>query len=212
MSAVRSRRNRPGNRRMRNKHFVRSVHRIELGTELKPSVDPPAWISAPWWPLTVTSACTKPTSFSPVVIHALVLKSLDLDTFKRIKDSKITDESPAFRYRFVDIRVWGLAKQPLTLNIPRLNSIGTRVKQLNDLGSAVNYSRLGWRFGLDSQLAVDYSDTDEVFSVSGSITGAKRAMVYIRLMIQRIGVGPAAEQAALEPRGGSPEGFEFMQV
>lgn len=182
-----TRRLRTRNTRRSTKHLVRSIHRVEMGVEIKPSPDPPTWVSAPWWPLTVTARAVKATAYSSVAIFALVLKSLSLSDYKNTNKQLVT-----FRMRYIDVRIWGLAKQAITLNIPRINAIGTRIKQLNDRGSATQYSRLGWRYGMDSELAVDATDNDCVFEVQGDVSTDNSVLIYLRLLVQLTGIPGAA--------------------
>lgn len=185
------------NTRRSTKHLVRSIHRVEMGVEIKPSPDPPVWVSAPWWPLTLTATAVKATAYTSVAMYALTLKCLSLASFK---DEK-TKSNVGFRFRYIDVRIWGLAKQAITLNIPRLNNIGTRIKQLNDRGSATQYSRLGWRYGMDSELAVNATDDDVVFEVQGDVSNDKPVLIYVRLLVQLTGIPGAATLAAQADQG-----------
>lgn len=184
------------NARRSNKHLVRSIHRIEMGSEIKPSLDPPTWVSAPWWPLTITATAVKPASYTVQAMYALVLKNLNLAGFMDDKKKLIQ-----FRLRFNDVRIWGLNRQPITLNIPRLNNIGTRIKQLNDRGTPTQYSRLGWRYGMDSELAIDPTDPDVVFEVQGDVSDANKVLIYVRVLIQLIGIPGAATLASFGSQG-----------
>lgn len=188
----------------RNKHFVRSVHRIEMGSVINPPADPPSWTSAPWWPITVTAVAIKAQSYTSKDLWALVLTSLSLQNFKD------GNNNVRMRLRFIDVRCWGLSRQPISLNIPRLNSIGTRVKQLNDRGTTTRYSKLGWRFGIDSQLAVDYDDTDVVFEVGGDFQSGT-ILIYIRVMFQLIGIKSVAEIASQQTRNTTDQ-FVHLQM
>lgn len=172
----RQRRNAPlSNRR----HLVRTVHRTELGMEFVPPTDPPRWTQSPWWPLTMTATVSVDTIFSVTALHTLLLAHLDL---KAAANSKA--EPPKFRIRIQTVRTWGLNKQPLMLEIYRVNAIGSVIKQIADNGSALNYSRLGWRFGLDSQIAIEGKDTDAVFAVKGTLDSTSKALIYISILFQ----------------------------
>lgn len=173
-----TRKSRSRNPRRNVKHLVRSIHRVELGVEITPPPDPPSWTSAPWWPLTITGTAVKTAAYTPVAIHAWILKELQLSEYQK------SGAAIPMRLRFVDVKIWGLVRQPITLNIPRLTNIGTRIKQLNDRGTTLNFSRLGWRYGLDSELAVDCTDTDEVFSIDGQIDSNHPVLIYLRVLYQ----------------------------
>lgn len=200
-----TRKSRSRNPRRNVKHLVRSIHRVELGVQLTPPIDPPSWASAPWWPLTVTATASKAGSYTTNTIYLLTLKCLTLDGYKSTSNTLLP-----LRFRYSEVRIWGLARQPITLCVPRLNSIGTRVKQLNDRGSAINFSRLGWRYGLDSELAVDCTDTDEVFSIDGDISDNNKVLIYIRLLFQIATIPGAARSVSVPDSVPSPLG-EMVQ-
>lgn len=202
---VRSRPN--GNRRnaarrslVRPSTIARRVENIDIGVEFKPTLDQPRWTSAPWWPITVVSDIAAPTSYSFKVLHALVLTSLNLDKFKE------GTKTIVFNVRVQTVRVWGLNRQPITLEIFSNSPVGCKkMKQLNDRGSPIHYSHLAWRFGRSSFAYLETGcDTDDttVFSVSGALDASNKASVYVQLLVQRQGIaGAKAIQIA-------PQSFE----
>lgn len=186
-------RSRPQRRRRRApRHFTRSVKRIEFGTTMTPPPDPAQWISAPWWPITITAHITKDTTFTGEVIHALLVNAINTDGY--IKTDTSGTHKVTFRIRVINVRIWGLSRQPITLIINRVNAIGSEVKQLNDFGTPINYSRLGWQYGLDSQVSLSHDDTDPVFSVKGTVNANNQVLVYIHLLCQREGIAEASVQ------------------
>lgn len=183
-SRPRPRRTRRGTARTSN--IIRRVNNLEQGVEFKPSFDQPSWASAPWWPLTlVANATAASTTFSAKVIHALLTKSTNFPG------------TVAFNLRILTVRVWGLDRQPITLDVYD-NSIGgcRKLKQLNDRGSPIHYSCLGWRFGKASyaMLNTDCGKDDmAIFTVAQpAAEPATKVAVYIQTLIQLTGVPDVA--------------------
>lgn len=198
---VRQRTNRSTRRRLplRTKNIVRRVSNIDIGVEFKPPLDQPPWTSAPWWSLTlVSNATASSTNFTGQVIHALVLKSLALTEYKS------GTNTIKFNLRILTVRIWGLDRQPITLDIYDNSNSGCRkLKQLNDRGSPIHFSCLGWRFGKASYAALNtdcQNDTTSIFTV-GQPSGSTKIAVYIQTLIQVQGVPSVTDilAASFEP-------------
>lgn len=184
---ARQRRNSRRNRRLgrvRTTNIVRRVSNVDIGVEFRPTFDQPSWASAPWWPITlVAESKAAETNYTGSVIHALLLKSLNLSDFKGPEA-----KPPGFNMRFLTVRIWGMDRQPLTLDIYDNSTSGCRkLKQLNDRGSPVHYSCLGWRFGKSSFAMLNtecMKDDQPVFSI-GQPTATTKIAVYLQCLIQR---------------------------
>jgi len=171
---------------VRTSTIVRRVSNLDTGLEFTPSLDQPSWASAPWWPITVVSEVkVESAGYTGAVLHSLVLKSLSLEGFK-LGDKKIT-----FNMRVLTVRIWGLSRQPITLDVYDNSSSGCRkLKQLNDRGSPIHYSRLAWRFGKASYAMLNtecVDDNSPIFVVAQPSTSTI-VSVYVQLLIQRQGV------------------------
>lgn len=158
----------------RPKHFIRTVQRVEMGIPITPSPDPPAWTAAPWWPFTIATPCIANTIYTIEVIHNFLLVSLGMGAM---------NPAPNFRIRMVEVRIWGLNKQPICLSIPRLTATNARLKQISDRGSPLRYSRIGWRYGMDSQVSLAHDSKIEAFSVVGA-SQTDNILIYIQVLVQ----------------------------
>lgn len=190
---------------------ARRVQNADIGVEFKPSLDPPSWAGAPWWPLTVVAIATKAAPFSFEVIHALVLKSLSLDGF--VKGTSNVE----FNIRVLTVRVWGNNKQPITLDVYSNTSSGCRkMKQLNDRGSFMHLSHLAWRYGKSSYAMLETgcsSMKTDVFSIDGQLSDTNTATVYIQLLIQRSGIGAAQALRLCDDASSEPTSmFGFLKI
>jgi len=188
---VRNQRNRQARRfrrrPVRTNNIIRRVNNIDFGVEFHPPYDQPSWASAPWWALTIVSNATaKSTTFTGKALHALIIASLNLSAF--VNTAKVT---PSFNIRVQTVRIWGLERQPITLEIYDNSTAGCRkLKQLNDRGSPIHYSCLGWRFGKASYAMLNTdcaSDDTTIFSV-GQSADNHPISVYVQLLIQLQGI------------------------
>lgn len=196
---------RRGNRRFRRRptrtrNLVRRISDIGIGAELKPSFDQPSWVSAPWWPLTLVSETTSTSvNYTGESLHALALVSLALGEFKN------GDKSVGFNIRILTVRAWGLDRQPITLTIYCNGETGCRkLRQLNDRGSPIHYSCLGWRYGKASFSTLNTecaNDTTVIFQLTQ--TEQKRISVYVQVLLQRKDVPPANLARAVGHEGSS---------
>lgn len=153
------------------RHMKRTIHQTNLGTVIKPSPDPPNYIQSPWWPITLTATFTADTEFTMKALSALLLAALGLKPEFKIEH----------RIRVLSVRLWGLTRQTIVLDIHRLNSIGSSIKTIVDRGSAIQYSRVGWKFGVDSQLSVNSDDPDVIFKFK---MAGGNALAYIQILFQ----------------------------
>jgi len=170
-------------RPVRTRQIIRRIENSDIGCEFKPSLDPPAWASAPWWPLTVVLTHSADSNITAQAIHAAVLVSLNLDAFA---NTAKPPQKVTFNMRLLTVRAWGLNKQPITLGIRTGNSAGP-IKLLNDRGSPIHYSRLAWRFGRASFAMLDSessSDRTVLYSIGGGTPDGK-VLSYVQLLVQR---------------------------
>lgn len=179
------------------KTIMRRMDNLDHGVQFTPSADPPAWASAPWWPLTLVTRVTKTTAFTGKVIHSLLLLNTGLASYQN-PSTKVT---PQFNLRVQTVRAWHLLRLPLTLDIyTGLGATCRKLKQLNDIGSPLNYSKLAWRFGKSSFAKLDMecsSSEDTIFSISGTLSATDMAVVYIQLLVQLSGVPAASYQIGI---------------
>lgn len=169
----------------------RAINRIEYGTRITPSVDPPNYATVPWWSLTLVTTLTTPSSFNYASLHEAILttvlcdKSLitDVKAKQALNPPQYTKFS--FEIRPVTIRVWGLAKQSITLLPYEIVGKGTHsLSPITDNGSGINFSRLGWRYGAAAKIDPNTSEEVLIAAVDGDITEAKRALVYIQVVFR----------------------------
>lgn len=177
-----ARRGRRNARLGRTSALIRRVEHSDIGVEFVPTLDPPDFSPAPWWPITVPVTISKQTIFTWKLIHDLLLSVLGLTSVKDL----------AFNMRAQTVRMWGTAKQPITMEIFALSSATCRkIKQISDRGTPIHYSRLGWRFGRSSFAMLDVGcGTSEVtlFTTGGKLADDNQALIYLQLLIQVRGV------------------------
>lgn len=166
--------NRQRSRRPRAPARIRRIlHRADTGFKLIPRADPPELVVVPWWPLTVRLQipdASKSTSLTPAAIHAGIIAQLGISL------------TTAFTMRVLSIRVWGLKSQPITMVVADTLGDASRWKHFSDVGSPINYSRLGWRFGVVSSIQSHLPASTVVLA---TITGAAGpATVYVQILLK----------------------------
>lgn len=168
-------------RPVRTRQIIRRIENSDIGCEFRPSFDPPAWASAPWWPFTVVLSHSVDSSVSATTLHAAVMVALNLDGF-----NNSSKQSVSFNLRLLTVRVWGLNKQPITLGIRTGNSAGP-IKLLNDRGSPIHYSKLAWRFGRASFAMLDSESSNDktVLYTVGGASAEGKVLSYVQMLIQR---------------------------
>lgn len=171
---------RRGNRRTnRTGRLKRMVNRTTLGMRIVPQLDPPEYSAGPWWPLTVVDVTAGDVDYSPSKIHAGILALLNLTGYK--KDTTNLE----FKFRVLSVRAWGLAKQPIQLAVTETHSTTSSwVKEINDFGTPLGYSRVGWRFGdIFVHRVFSSNETQSLFQVAES-GKTDKILVYIQVLIR----------------------------
>lgn len=178
---VNQRRSNRSQRSRRNnnvRHFGRTLTRATHGVRITPPVDPPSYTSNPWWPLTVVFHTFGDTEITPDSIYAGILKQMGIHLYVDVKKNTVPLE-----FRLCSVRCWGIERQPIQLAI--YDSLGGkhRFAELTDYGSAVQYSRLGWKYGRVATLDALRS-TDKEVSFEISAASKTKVMVYIQVLIR----------------------------
>lgn len=150
------------------------IDRIDLGVKFTPSADPPEFSRAPWWPVTLVFAPTQPETYN----YSHIAKALETFFGLAFKDKDGKEVFP-FIVRPQTVRMWGLAKQAINLEIYEILGKTHRVKQLADMGSGINFSRLGWRYGVAAQIDPNINEAIPLFSV----TPNGKSIVYLQALI-----------------------------
>lgn len=185
---VRNGRNPTGNsRRGRNRNATsvrrirRMITRVETGVQFVPPLDPPTFAAAPWWPITLNMTVSSETVFSYNDLHTGLVKAVGLDKIKDSTDATIVNNY--FQIRPVSVRVWGLSRQVIRLGIYEILSTGLhRLKTVTDSGTPINYSRLGWRFGVAARIDPNANEGVKIFSVAGDLATDKKAYVMVQIL------------------------------
>lgn len=164
----------------RSTRIRRIVNRTSLGTRILPSVDPPEYTAGPWWPLTIVDSVKGDTQYTGKKIHEGILALLGLTGAKQADSTPLN-----FKFRLLSVRAWGLAKQPIQLSVTETHSTSTNwVKEINDFGTPLAYSRVGWRFGdVFVHQVHSYQDTSTLFFTGESGTEDK-ILLYIQVLIR----------------------------
>lgn len=188
---ARGRRRRPAQPR----RLQRIIDRVETGVKFVPGVDPPEYARSPWWPITVVDLLKSDKQYTSEDLHTGVFAMMGISSVMNTANPplKIVD---FFELRVQTVRIWGMAKQPISLSVAEIFGKGThRIRQLADHGSAINYSRLGWRFGSASRVdPVLASDKTYICHVGGDISDAKHVLVYFQVMVSiAAGVQPSLQ-------------------
>lgn len=165
-----------GRRSQTPRHLKRIIDRIDYGSKFVPSADPPEFSRTPWWPVTLVFRPTEPATYQ----YAHVAKALTIFFgVKSFIDNKDKLFNP-FLIRPQTVRMWGLEKQAINLEVYEIIGSGKhRVKQLADMGSGINFSRLGWRYGASAQIDPNNDEAVGIFSV----TPNGKAIVYLQALI-----------------------------
>lgn len=177
--AQQPRRRNPRRRAATASRLRRLVNRVSLGARITPSTDPPVYTAGPWWPLTLVDSVAGDTDFTPEYIHKGILDMLSLT------GAKIGEKALVFKFRVLSVRAWGMAKQPIQLAVTETHGTKSNwVKEINDFGTPVNYSRVGWRFGdVFIQRVFTSTETQTLFQVAQAGTTDK-ILVYIQVLIR----------------------------
>lgn len=184
-----ARRNGPGNSRQPVR-FRRAISRTTTGVRFVPPVDPPEYVSAPWWPFTLILIATGDEAVTAKIMYDQVLQQLDLKKFVS------GTATVPLEMRLDSVRAWGLAKQPIQLSVYDRLGKHHRLAELSDYGTPINYSRVGWRFGsLAHSDALGSTETETLYEVSGGST-ANKILIYNHILI-RIPNAPKPVQDAL---------------
>lgn len=179
MANRRNNRRRGNLRANRTGRLKRMVNKTVLGTRIIPSADPPEYTAGPWWPLTIVDSVSADTTYTGVKLHQGILATLNLTDYKKASTAL------TFKFRVVSVRAWGLDKQPIQLAVTETHGTTANwVKEMNDFGTPLTYSRLGWRFG-DAFIHRVFTSEDkqEVFQVAQS-GSTNKILVYIQVMIR----------------------------
>lgn len=177
MNRGRRRRNQP-RRRVANFRFGRAITRATHGIRINPSVDPPEYVSNPWWPITTTFSVDADSEIMASHLYLSVIAQLGFNEYLKGKDTI------PIEMRLVSIRAWGLHKQPIQLAV--FDHVGkkNRFTEISDYGSSVQYSRVGWRYGrIASYDALVKDDPDVLFDITGA-SKAKTILIYVQLLIR----------------------------
>lgn len=157
----------------------RVVNRTTLGMRITPSNDPPEYSAGPWWPLTIVDIATGDTDYTPEKIHKGILALTGLTGYKN------GSENLTFKFRVLSVRAWGIDKQPIQLAVTETHgSTSNWVKEMNDFGTLLNYSKLGWKFG-DVFIHRVFSSEEKhsLFQVAEKGT-VDKILVYIQVLIR----------------------------
>lgn len=177
MNRGRRRRN-PPRRRAANVRLGRFITRASHGIRFNPPVDPPEYVSNPWWPITTVFNVDSDSQLQPIHVYSSVIAQLGFDDY--VKDS----ETIPLEMRLVSVRIWGLDKQPIQLAIYDHVGKKNRFVELSDFGSSVQYSRAGWRYGrIATYDALSKDDKDVLFDVTGA-SSSQKILVYVQLLIR----------------------------
>lgn len=168
-----NRRIRRAPRRQPRRRLKRVIRTTDVGINLRPPVDPPAFTPIPWWPLTV--------AFKYKIDKGKKVTSLKVSTLYTALKVQ-TGITNAFSVRILSIRVWGFNKKSLSLVIHDADGDVSRFRTITDVGSAVNYSRVGWRFGLEFTTKTHLPASDlvvaDIYSASDS-----DGLVYVQILV-----------------------------
>lgn len=207
---VRSQRRRSNRGANRNTRRIRRVvSQLDYGVKFVPSVDPPEYSRSPWWSFTLVSKPEKLTTYGYDLIQEGLLASMGWSSIMSAAPTPAKITNP-FCFRIQSVRVWGLEKQAISLDVNEVVGTTHRIKQLADMGSGINFSRLGWKFGVAAQIdpgtSLDVSKEHPLFTVGG--TG--KMLVYIQLLFSNAGA-PYASLASSKVVS-SESMFGFMHL
>lgn len=185
----------------------RAIDRIDYGVKFVPGPDPPEFSTAPWWPITLVFRIDAVKTFHFSDLQKALYTAFGVTQFIGEASAEIT--SP-FEIRPQTIRVWGLAKQGINMDITEIIGAGThRVKQLADMGSGINFSRLGWRYGLAAN--IDPNVAEDKIPIAAIIPNGK-ALVYIQVLFALKNGWDLTAMQARSSTSALKDTFEFMKV
>lgn len=165
-------------KRNQTRTFGLALTRATHGVQITPPVDPPSFVSNPWWPITTVIKVTKDTHMKAKDIYDSIIAQLGFETYQKDKNTI------PLEFRLISVRAWGTGKQPIQLAIFDPLGQKNRFAELSDFGSAVNYSRVGWKYGRIGTLdAITSGEVDILFDLTGATTNAA-IMVYVQLLIR----------------------------
>lgn len=170
---VRTRKSRRGGGPKTPRHLIRMINRVESGGQIKRGFDPPAIVTAPWWPATIIFPATgDATSFTAV------------DLIKQISKQFGFKDPKKLNARLMSVRVWGLDNQYLELKTYGLIGEGN-LSNASDFGTTTRYSHVGWRYGRQFQNVVMSGDEQfKAFEQLFSVKTEGRWLAYISCLIQ----------------------------
>lgn len=178
MNRGRRRRNLP-RRRAANVRLGRLITRASHGIRFNPPVDPPEYVSNPWWPITTVFNVDSNSQIQAIHVYSAVITQLGFGDYVNTESKNIPLEM-----RLVSVRIWGLHKQPIQLAIYDHVGKKNRFTEISDFGSSVQYSRAGWRYGrIATYDALTAEEEDVLFDVTGASTSQK-ILVYVQLLIR----------------------------
>lgn len=205
-----SRRTRRSRTSRQPRRVRRLISRMNLGSRITPSVDPPQFTASPWWPLTVMMTVLKDTSWSPKTVHEAILASLGLTGAKYIYEGKET--ALEFKFRITTVRVWGLDKQPIQLAVCDASDATSThwTHEFNDFASGVQFSRLGWRFGDVFVHRVLAANQEFPLFAVGQKHDNETVLVYVQVLIRMPNAPDPALQRIFSSYARSGMGFEMV--
>lgn len=161
------------------RRLKRAVDRIETGVKFVPSADPPEYSRAPWWPLTVVDSISASTQYTYKTLMTGILTAMGYTAAQQTAVG-----TSFYEVRVQTVRVWGLAKQAISLTPQEVVGAGThRMRQLADMGSGINFSRLGWRYGTVSRIDPNVNEDVYICHVGGDLSDTKKALVYFQVLV-----------------------------
>lgn len=185
-----SRRNGSGLNSRQPVRFRRAISRTTTGVRFVPPVDPPEYVSAPWWPMTLILIAVTDETVTAQKLYQQVLEQLDVKKYVSMDKSTVPLEM-----RIDSVRAWGLARQPIQLSVYDRLGKHHRVAEISDYGTPIQYSRVGWRFGSIAHAdALGQTETDVLYEISGA-TSTNKILLYNHILI-RIPNAPKPVQAA----------------
>lgn len=177
------RQNRPSNQGS-TRRVQRAINRLETGVRFTPGPDPTEVTRSPWWPLTLVDTQTldpkTQTSYKFSTVAKLVKNMLDLSKWT---GAGTASEVPwPFLIRIETLRVWGLDKQTINVDAYDGTNNSHKFRQLSDFGSGINFSRVGWRFGVTGNVNT-FDGGESPDTTLFSVRGSGKALVYIQVLI-----------------------------
>lgn len=163
----------------------RMMHRQTKGFEIVPPNDPPAYVSAPWWPITAVFVTTSgDNQCTTANIRDQILAQLDFKQYKA-QDSKQQWTVPIdLELRVLSVRAWGTGLKPIQLTIYDHLGGKHRIAEISDYGTSIHYSKCGWKFGsIGTSDALRITDSDVIFEVTGG-SADNKVLVYVQTLVR----------------------------